>query len=73
MTAELPLSRKVALVTGGAQGIPKAAPWLKEYEDELLSFPNGKHDDQVDSTVQFLAAADIGNLDGHGRATIQVR
>jgi predicted phage terminase large subunit-like protein len=53
--------------------LPKEAPWLKDYEDELLSFPNGKHDDQVDSTVQFLAAADIGNLDGHSRAILQVR
>lgn len=25
------------------------APWLTDYEDELLSFPRGKHDDQVDT------------------------
>jgi len=25
------------------------APWLAEFERELLEFPNGKHDDQVDS------------------------
>lgn len=27
---------------------PKAAPWLNEWESELLSFPSGAHDDQVD-------------------------
>lgn len=28
--------------------------WLYDYEYELLSFPSGEHDDQVDSTSQFL-------------------
>jgi predicted phage terminase large subunit-like protein len=28
--------------------------WLYDYEYELLSFPQGEHDDQVDSTSQFL-------------------
>jgi predicted phage terminase large subunit-like protein len=26
----------------------EATPWLTDFEDELLSFPRGKHDDQVD-------------------------
>lgn len=30
------------------------AAWLNDYESELLHFPNGKHDDQVDSTSQFI-------------------
>jgi hypothetical protein len=34
--------------------IAEAAPWLGEYLHELTVFPNGKHDDQVDSTAQFL-------------------
>jgi hypothetical protein len=33
---------------------PEAAPWLTEYLHELAVFPNGKHDDQADSTAQFL-------------------
>ena len=33
---------------------PEAAPWLAEYLHELAVFPNGKHDDQADSTAQFL-------------------
>ena len=24
------------------------APWLRDLEDELMAFPNGSHDDQVD-------------------------
>lgn len=30
--------------------LPASAPWLAEYERELMSFPTGKHDDQVDVT-----------------------
>lgn len=33
----------------------RGAPWLQDYETELLSFPNGLNDDQVDSTTQFLS------------------
>ncbi|MGH6877911.1 MAG: phage terminase large subunit [Rhizomicrobium sp.] len=35
--------------------LPKAAPWLHDYLRELTSFPNSKHDDQVDSTTQAIA------------------
>ncbi len=31
--------------------LPKKAPWLGEYEHELLLFPSGTHDDQVDVTA----------------------
>lgn len=34
--------------------LPREAPWLAEYVGELLAFPNGTHDDQVDSTSQAL-------------------
>ncbi len=46
----------------GEVWIPVEAPWLRAFEDELIAFPQGKHDDQVDSVVQFLAAVDAGNL-----------
>lgn len=42
--------------------LPREAPWLRAFEEELLSFPHGRHDDQVDSVVQFLAALDTGKL-----------
>jgi hypothetical protein len=34
--------------------LPREAPWLASYLDELLGFPNACHDDQVDSTSQAL-------------------
>jgi predicted phage terminase large subunit-like protein len=34
---------------------PKNASWLVDFENELLSFPETPHDDQIDSTTQFLA------------------
>ncbi len=34
--------------------IPADAPWLEAFKHELLAFPNGRHDDQVDSMAQFL-------------------
>jgi predicted phage terminase large subunit-like protein len=34
--------------------LPRSAEWLPEYEDELLAFPGGRHDDQVDATSMFL-------------------
>lgn len=34
--------------------LPRAAPWLDELVAELLAFPAGRHDDQVDSISQAL-------------------
>ena len=34
--------------------LPREAPWLASYIAELLGFPVGAHDDQVDSTSQAL-------------------
>ena len=34
--------------------VPKDAPWLSEFLDELLRFPQSKFDDQVDSVTQYL-------------------
>lgn len=33
----------------GSVWLPKSVPWLEDLESELLSFPNGAHDDQVDA------------------------
>jgi hypothetical protein len=42
------------LIENGFVYIPETAPWLDKYLHELTVFPKGKHDDQVDSTAQFL-------------------
>ena len=34
--------------------LPVAAPWLDAFRAELKAFPNGKHDDQVDSFSQAV-------------------
>lgn len=34
--------------------LPKEAPWLGAFLEELLAFPNGRNDDQVDSVSQAL-------------------
>jgi predicted phage terminase large subunit-like protein len=39
----------------GLVHFPRSAPWLSLLEAELLSFPQAKHDDQVDSVSQALA------------------
>ncbi|MBX9615559.1 MAG: hypothetical protein K2X25_08185 [Caulobacteraceae bacterium] len=34
--------------------LPRNAPWLEDLRSEMMSFPNGRYDDQVDSISQFL-------------------
>lgn len=34
--------------------LPEEAPWLDDFKVEVLAFPHGKYDDQVDSMSQFL-------------------
>lgn len=41
-------------IENGFVHIPAQADWLPEYLHELSLFPNGKYDDQVDSTSQAL-------------------
>jgi hypothetical protein len=45
---------QTAVIENGFVHIPETAPWLAEYLHELAVFPNGKHDDQADSTARFL-------------------
>jgi predicted phage terminase large subunit-like protein len=45
---------QIAMIKNGFVHIPQNAPWLPDYSHELIMFPKGKHDDQVDSTIQAL-------------------
>jgi len=45
---------QTAMIEKGFLHLPDAAPWLAQYLHELSAFPNGRHDDQVDSTAQML-------------------
>jgi predicted phage terminase large subunit-like protein len=49
------LRAQTAKIEGGFVLFPKEASWLDTYLGELISFPNSKYDDQVDSTIFALA------------------
>ena len=49
------LRGQAAKIEGGFVLLPEDAPWFNTYILELISFPNSKNDDQVDSTVFALA------------------
>ena len=44
-----------ARIEAGQVVVPEDAPWLAVFLSELLAFPHGRFDDQVDSVSQFLA------------------
>lgn len=44
-----------AKVEGGLVLLPPVAPWLEEFLNEVRRFPNGAHDDQIDTMAQLLA------------------
>jgi len=42
----------------GRVHLPLEASWLKDFREEVIQFPNGKHDDQVDVLEAFLRCVD---------------
>jgi len=48
------MSIESAKFEAGLVLLPRQAPWLRDLEEELFSFPHGRHDDQVDSISQAL-------------------
>jgi len=42
------------LIEGGRVFVPEASPWLDDFIDEAVSFPNGNHDDQVDAVTMAI-------------------
>ena len=51
---EVRVAEASVLIERGQVLFPTDAPWLGVLESELLAFPNGRNDDQVDSVTQFL-------------------
>ncbi|MCE3231804.1 MAG: putative phage terminase-like protein [Rickettsiaceae bacterium] len=47
-------SRVTTYIEGEKVYLPERSAWLADYEAEMMAFPNGAHDDMVDSTSQFL-------------------
>lgn len=53
------------VIENGFVYLPEKADWLTVYMNELTVFPNGKYDDQVDSTSQALDWIKRGYLERH--------
>jgi predicted phage terminase large subunit-like protein len=47
-------SAQSMVIEAGRVFLPRSAAWLSDLRNEILQFPNGRHDDQVDSITQFL-------------------
>lgn len=70
------MSAESAQIEAGHVLLPKDAPWLEELRIELLQFPHGRYDDQVDALSQALFwlktrsrsfSWDFGNQVAHAR------
>jgi predicted phage terminase large subunit-like protein len=48
------MHRYSARIEAGRVYLPRNASWLGEFQAEMLQFPRGRHDDQVDSVSQLL-------------------
>jgi predicted phage terminase large subunit-like protein len=72
------VAQMTAMFEAGRVHLPAEAAWLAEYVKELLGFPNGRYDDQVDSTSQFLnwfaererSQAPVGDICGISREDV---
>jgi predicted phage terminase large subunit-like protein len=51
---ETRMARQQGRFEAGRILLPKEAPWLAEFEKELLAFPHGRYDDQVDALLLSL-------------------
>ena len=51
------LHSQTTTIANGFVHIPEAAQWPAGYLTELMLFPNGRYDDQVDSTARALVCA----------------
>lgn len=48
------MSAGSACIEDGRVFLPQKAPWLDDFRSEVLAFPNGAHDDQVDALSQLI-------------------
>lgn len=51
----LRMSAQSAKIEAGHVLLPRSAPWLDDFRVEILQFPRGRYDDQVDSVSQYLS------------------
>ena len=48
------LAPHLKFICKGGLVVPAAAEWVEDYIEEMVAFPNGPSDDQVDATTQYL-------------------
>ena len=60
-------ARITPMIEAGLIALPRYAPWLASFEAELLAFPNGAHDDQVDAFSQYCNWVRRRELGGNWR------
>ena len=63
------LARVCPMMEAGKVALPHEAPWLADFEQELVSFPSAPHDDQVDAFSQYLNWV----RDKHLRGNLNIR
>ena len=51
------MNKHTARIEAGAVLLPDRAQWLEDFRNEILAFPAGRHDDQVDAFSQALERA----------------
>jgi predicted phage terminase large subunit-like protein len=59
------MSAQSAKIEAGDVFLPLEAKWLKDFRTEVLAFPHGKYDDQVDSMSQALSYMSPERLVGY--------
>ncbi len=53
------MSAQSAKIESGQVHLPERATWLADFQTEIMQFPLGRHDDQVDSVSQLLGWLDV--------------
>jgi predicted phage terminase large subunit-like protein len=51
------MNRQTARIEAGSVSLPVRAPWLDDFRSEIMAFPAGRHNDQVDALSQALDRA----------------
>lgn len=41
-------------IASGKVLLPQKATWIEDFKHEVIAFPNGRHDDQVDALTQLI-------------------
>ena len=57
------MNAHTAKIEAGYVHIPRRASWLDEFRKEIMAFPVGKYDDQVDALSQALDRAFLHRQD----------